>query len=355
MIGCLDLKNVACIKTTDRVFSAYDQLSTTTINTWWDSPLLKEGGRHGKVSAPSRQKVDQLISTSDKRIGNYYQQSDHSIIHKHNGIQAAYNLVTSESDPKMMRWPEKGHLFIQKFPGENKKAHDAVLFLHGFPADSGKNEDIAEKIKKKDAFIFHYAGLGNSSGVFSFYSSIQDAIQLSKILLRQYSKLHLVGHSWGGLVCLNIIRELVSLKLEPSCLGQIALLAPFSKFTDDLTFEQEVEKGLRDFIESRKQLRHESANNYSVETLTRDLEFVKKACSPIDFISSIPFRKDQLTIIQGTKDEVVLPADTRQLVSRLPLETNFIEVDDNHWFRDRASLLELIEQALRIKDASVNA
>ena len=51
-----------------------------------------------------------------------------------------------------------------------------VILLHGFPADSAKNEDLAEAMRDQlgaDVFMPHQPGLGDSPGTFSFEGALR--------------------------------------------------------------------------------------------------------------------------------------------------------------------------------------
>ena len=112
--------------------------------------------------------------------------------------------------------------------GGAERSREAVLFLHGFPAEQGnKNIDLAEKISeefKLDVYLLHYRGLGKSEGKFTFTTAIEDSAAYAKKLIKEngYSHLHLVGHSWGGWVATEVYRRIKDHR------GRLVLLAPFT-------------------------------------------------------------------------------------------------------------------------------
>ncbi|MCB9062363.1 MAG: alpha/beta fold hydrolase [Halobacteriovoraceae bacterium] len=127
-------------------------------------------------------------------------------------------------------------MYIQKFQNDvDSQTKKAILFLHGFPAESSispvdpkieKNIDIAENFAqtfKLDTYLLHYKGLGKSEGIFSFTGSIEDSLKYCESLTEKgYEQIYLFGHSWGGLVALNLAHKLTT------NIAGLALFSPFN-------------------------------------------------------------------------------------------------------------------------------
>jgi pimeloyl-ACP methyl ester carboxylesterase len=218
------------------------------------------------------------------------------------------------------------------------RSKNAVVFLHGFPADSGKNEDIAHNLAEEvgvDSFLLHFKGLGQSSGLFSFQSSIEEAMALSSYLKAElgYSSLFLVGHSWGGLVAMNLLRR------RPEWFGSSVLMAPYCLMPEAETVEEIV----RDFISSELLLRH---NTYDASSLTQDFNRVAADSAPLNFASEMKLPIDHVLVVQGTNDEVSVPFGAGLLVDSLKGAAKLIEIDDDHWFKDRGRISKLVKEWL---------
>ena len=87
-----------------------------------------------------------------------------------------------------------------------------------------------------------------------------------------YKKIHIVGHSWGGLVTLNVLREI------PSNVGQVVLLNPLTEFPKD----SDIRNDLKDFVNYENSAK---GKTYSLESLLESASYVKKNNAPRSFIS----------------------------------------------------------------------
>jgi len=216
--------------------------------------------------------------------------------------------------------------------GSAKQKKSAILFLHGFPADSGKNEDIAEGLSKSeldvDCYIIHYAGLGLSNGIFSFCQSIIDSTELAETLIKMdYKSLYLVGHSWGGLVSLNIMNSL------QKCINSCILLAPVTLLPN----EEVTREMLSTFIKSREV----NGTLYSLDILLDEYKIIRSQYNPFKIFTNLSGKN--ISIIQGLNDVVTPPNGSRSFSKlffpAIPVE----EVDDDHWFNnDRNRIYNLI-------------
>jgi pimeloyl-ACP methyl ester carboxylesterase len=81
-----------------------------------------------------------------------------------------------------------------------QQSSDCVIFIHGFPGNVSKNEDLAEDIAQKffvDAYAVHFGGLGKGTGKFAFGQSYSTALNFVLEMSRRYKRVHLVGHSFA--------------------------------------------------------------------------------------------------------------------------------------------------------------
>lgn len=102
--------------------------------------------------------------------------------------------------------------YLIRFRGE-KLSRRAWLLLHGFPAHRGvKNLDVADALFRKTGdtvYILHYKGLGESRGTFRFTDSIRETRGVVDRIVGElgHEKIVVIGHSWGGLVALNLLLD----------------------------------------------------------------------------------------------------------------------------------------------------
>jgi dipeptidyl aminopeptidase/acylaminoacyl peptidase len=95
-------------------------------------------------------------------------------------------------------------------PGNIKKPYPGVLVLHGFPGMALIIYDLISALIQEGfaAMSFHYRGCWGSSGKYSYLGAIRDARKALSIFIRKeeidIERIATVGHSFGGLVAVNI-------------------------------------------------------------------------------------------------------------------------------------------------------
>ena len=226
-------------------------------------------------------------------------------------------------------------IHITKNKTLTNKINEAYLFLHGFPANLGtKNQDIAESLTFAtgiNSFVLHYQGLGNSGGKFSFTESVKESIQAAHDLISKYEikYLHIVGHSWGGLVGINVFKSIQSQR------GKLILLAPFTVFpTDD---------SINNWLDS---VEVEFPNLF----ISSESGFAKKnfyetkiSYDPLKVIKEVKIEKNQVTITEAFNDPEV-PNETTQALGELfniavkPITLNL----DHSFLKDRKMVTETV-------------
>ena len=215
----------------------------------------------------------------------------------------------------------------------SEASREAILFLHGFPANLGnKNFDVATAVHQKtgsDVFLIHYRGLGESPGAFSFSDSVQESMTLAKELVQQrgYEKLHLVGHSWGGLIALNILKSLGKTQ------GKTILLSPLSHFPD-----QETSAAIITSIKADLPKIFGSKTNNEV---LADLAKAEAQFGPLNLVHEVDGKS--VLIVQARHDDEVPPAATKVLMSKFKESPKYIELDQGHsFFESRHELITTI-------------
>ncbi|EKD51334.1 MAG: hypothetical protein ACD_62C00281G0005 [uncultured bacterium] len=238
--------------------------------------------------------------------------------------------------------------YTVKFSGANSPSPEACLFLHGFPAASRefpmqeKNQDIAAAIAQHlgmDSFVTHYRGLGLSKGRFSFIDSIEESCVVASTLVRtfDYRKVHLVGHSWGGVVALNVFERLASRQ------GNLILLSPFTVFPDRATLKQVLIS-----LCASETIDFKYAN---MDLIVEELGKVEEKYNPQQLASRIIEAGGKVLLIQAIHDDEVPASVNRAFCSRFPTGIEYAEIDTDHKFsRNRDQLLSMLIRKLRKHD-----
>lgn len=236
------------------------------------------------------------------------------------------------------------------FPAADAATQCACLLLHGFPAlpvpgfeQCEKNIDIARVVPQKlgvDTFITHYKGLGRSSGQFSFFDSVSQSIATAKKICRRfgYSRMHLIGHSWGGLVATNTY-----FALPADQRGNMVLMAPFNHFPEDAVFRRLLES-----ISNDPAVKFQAQD---MDGIMEEIERVKKKFNPRTVAKILAAEQAPglggITFLQPTIDDEV-PTESVQEFSKLfGNNTHYFEVESDHKFLKRRDVIvDLVVTAL---------
>ncbi len=218
-------------------------------------------------------------------------------------------------------------------------SEDAYLFLHGFPAEKGdKNRDITIAVNKatyNDAYLLHYKGLGGAKGYFQFSDSIRESIEVAKELIKQnqYRKLHLVGHSWGGLIALNVQQEL------GSHAGRLILLSPLNLIPN--------KDALKIIIKSILIEHPTIFGTQSIDDVLADIDLIREKHHPRDLAKNVTVNGFIPAIIQALEDDEVPPETTREFAKLFPIQPKYIELKQDHSFlNNRAEIINTILSVL---------
>jgi pimeloyl-ACP methyl ester carboxylesterase len=226
-----------------------------------------------------------------------------------------------------------GNSAVYQF-GNEKHAENAFLFFHGFPADTNKNEDFAKALAEinSHSFVLHYSGLGASNGLFSLAATIEEAKNLLHFVKNKstYKSIYIIGHSWGGLVAINLLKQI------PFQFKKAALLAPFCILPD----EQIATEILEDFCINQKQNHN---RQYDINALLKEYKTIKLKNDLIDVGSALKNTTTPILIIQGTHDIVSIPEGAMKLSMSLGNTSQLIEVDDEHHFINRDKIIKLLK------------
>ena len=214
---------------------------------------------------------------------------------------------------------------LRVFPSANRFANpkSCVLLLHGFPAWNTKNEDIAIKLALcgHATYIIHHKGLGESQGKFDFNTVVEETRANIKYLckLHQCSKIHLIGHSFGGFLTLAL-KDLAA---------SISLICPLFDIEDK---------------ESMKALFTPLFQENSTRIVQKTLEELESSLNKLAELypkSELKRGIDQINtfLAHGTKDDIIPLSSSIELKKSLGAKATYLEFVDDHWLRtNRRSL-----------------
>lgn len=217
-------------------------------------------------------------------------------------------------------------LFYSSYGGGSDHA---FFFFHGFPSNTGKNEDLACHLASNyDVHLMHYAGLGKSCGRFSFLGAINDAVAFVNHVNRKknYRYISLLGHSFGGYVSICVANELGRVE-------NLVLLAPVL----EVPAPEVVVAVVEEFRAEQE--------GYSAQELCRSVEAVRG----IELNAAVC---SDIYVLHGKRDEVLNPVTTREIIQRRKMAVTYEEPDADHWFTDyRTELMHKISSWLDVRQA----
>jgi len=229
----------------------------------------------------------------------------------------------------------QGMYVFELLPAGRQKAKGLFVCLHGFPAWSTKNYDIAEQLCLLGyaVLIPHYPGLGLSGGSFSFTRSRETLEKFLGYAKRRYGlPLSLMGHSWGGYLAISFSRQVERFLL---------LLAPLSVFPTGAALSALID-GI--FADSP-----EDCRLYTKATMGGAIGFLGAAFSWEGFIETVA--RMPCLIIHGKDDSLIPVQDSRALAAKAAGKAKLIELEDGHLlYRQRRKVLDLVSRWIQAHD-----
>ena len=182
----------------------------------------------------------------------------------------------------------------------------------------------------------HYQGLGSSKGNFSFAKSIKDSISFATSIAQnnKYEEIYLLGHSWGGLVALNVADVL-------QCrVSKIILFSPFSLVPPDKQLEALLKAEIQENPDTLK------AENFAL--IMSELQAIRTNHNPRAIIQKKFIDSINIKIIQSDHDHQVPMALTRDFVNNFNKTPEYVEFDTDHSFvENREAILNMVTQFLQ--------
>lgn len=223
--------------------------------------------------------------------------------------------------------------YFEDFSDGNPKK-EAVLFIHGYPGRrEDKNRDLVTISPLYDAFLMHHKGLGKSRGLFSFSESVESTHHFYDFICRKgYSKVHVVGHSWGGFVSLSMMEKIA----ETS--SKMILLSPFLRIPSG--------EKLKAIAKSLLTNGHEYVGHFTQEELEADLGRLAVKHNFEHFQKRLVKQKSNVQLIQALNDDETPVETAREFIKEVSF-INYVELDTDHGFENcREQIKKMIQLAL---------
>ena len=209
---------------------------------------------------------------------------------------------------------------------QKNEAKEALVIFHGFPCKNPitKNHDIAEIVHKElgiDTYLLHYSGLGDSKGKFSFKQSIEESTTFFENVCanKQYQKINLLGHSWGGLISLDILKSKFKL------INKVILFSPYTLL---LPPGNQFDQILKETIKN-------NPNIFKIDDFQKvknEINFVRDNKNPQTTNIKNTFNLNKIYIMQALEDDEVPPSVNRNFHNLLNNKAHYLEIDTNHDF-----------------------
>lgn len=242
-----------------------------------------------------------------------------------------------------------GDVHVERLANSETLTEAAVILFHGFPGEPPRGKehlyshlpkrsiDVREAILAatgSDVYFPRYEGLGDSRGRFGFVRSVVRSAELAQELARRHKTIHLVGHSWGGLVAFSAYRTL------GAAAGKLVLSAALV----DLEGEARIRALFEPLLKEYPYIMGDDAG--ARERAVADLLAVHRDYNPATLAA--PGRPDgaKILILHGTRDETVSLEPARRLHEKLGSRWAVLD-DDHSYARDRAAMRRTIAGFLK--------
>ncbi|MGL5020945.1 MAG: alpha/beta hydrolase family protein [Mycoplasmatales bacterium] len=222
----------------------------------------------------------------------------------------------------------RGFLHIPK-----KKKYDLFIYFHGFTGSKIDQNHMASNMAKKMCSLGYgflrmdFYGTGDSDGDF-YQMTLSEEIEQAKYIIK-YAKtldninnIHLIGHSMGGLVSINVVSNVID---------KIILLAPAIKMGDLTNVMCTKDKYINEY------------DGYEIGGLIVGRCFV----NDVKTVNNKILFDNKTLVVHGDADDVCLLDDSIELCGKYDnLELSIIR-NTGHCFEDYNIRMKIIEEIIK--------
>ena len=213
-------------------------------------------------------------------------------------------------------------------PGNIKKPCPGVLVLHGFPGMALIIYDLISALIQEGyaTMSFHYRGCWGSSGKYSYLGAMSDARKALSILIRKEGidreRIATVGHSFGGLVAVNIASGNKKVKTTVALCPVADIERGFSKVRTRMVLK----RGLP-FVSDLK-----------IKKALTEWDELANKYDPIYHVGRISPRP--FLLIHGNKDDIIPLSCSQALFERAKKPKRIVIVNDgDHLFSGKRKIV----------------
>jgi len=216
--------------------------------------------------------------------------------------------------------------FYEKYEG-CREGERALVFFHGFPGLVTKNQDCAKFCSSAlaaDTYVFHYKGLGVSSGDFTFVEALENASSFVGYICEKKRNVSIIAHSFGCLA------GIFSASINMKSIDKLVLTGP--------VLESISEEELKILLSETKAACEVSKKiNINYQKCIEEFAKFKILYNYQNLIKKID--KNKINVIAAQKDRVV----NNKIIEKNKNDfSNLIYIDDNHWFENRREYFDKI-------------
>ena len=245
---------------------------------------------------------------------------------------------------KYLQIDSKYKIFLREWL-PNQKAEKNVFIIHGLGEHSGRYEDFAKNLTRKNIGVFciDLIGHGKSNGKRGHIKSFEDyinAVENGIIHIRKKfldTPIILFGHSLGGLICLKFLLDRESKEIEKAIVSspwiETALKIPKHLLFIHKIF-QKITPGLQlsnNLITSHLSKNQKIVTDYESDILVHDkitLNLFSEILTTIEDVLKRSSRiKVQTFIYHGKNDKIISYKGTEKIANSIP-NNKFILFDN---------------------------
>ncbi len=233
------------------------------------------------------------------------------------------------------------YLYIRQYLVAGAKR--AWVFFHGFPGPGAELKDptherMGERFARfvnehgDDLFFPHYRGIKPSKGDFSILQSIKDGLWFMEFLqTKRYQEVCIIGHSWGGMVAVNVLNQMPEIKIN-----YLILQTPLAMIPDP--------EASASIIDENREIYPDILGKQPRELILQEMDQLRISYNPINLASKIA--PNNTIVVAGKTDNVTPLPMVEAFAKKMISPCQFLTYDEGHNFANRDLLFTDLHQII---------